>query len=340
MDPKSEPKLVAATVAHGVVQDLLFQHKFPYAHFPETVDLAAIAMGLGVLNSQFDFVSKEGTFWDSTQWRLFPRPFLDSTGQSWAHAVAAWSRDQKKPEWLDDLDGDLRRNVTKNLKSLHSTGDCFVDPSRSTESWSQADWLTAAKDKSQSSQIIASRHLQGDPELSQQQQSLLQDLLRSTQNAVVLNAITATEQVGDPSVGVTEELQFLTRHREDEIRAKAMLALTRLGKLDEPTMQTVGEFLDSKSRHVTFAGMMAVSSLETIDDDLLPPIHRAYLRSLSDCNYEFVNLFAVAFTRWFEDPKEHVKKVLADNYSEYLEIAIEAIDNVGKNTVELDSQVA
>jgi len=328
-------------VTHGVVQDLLFQHKYPYAHFPESVDLAAIAMGLGVLGSQFDFVTKEGTFWDSTQWKLFPRPFLDSTGQSWAHAVAAWIRNEKKPDWLEDLDGDLKRSVSKNLKALHSGGDCFVDVSRSTASWAQAEWLDVAKAKSQSTQIIASRHFENDSEILADQQTALQDLLRNTESAVVLNAISATEQVGEPSIGVTEELQFLTRHRDDEVRAKAMLALTRLGKLDDATMVTVGEFLDSKSRHVTFAGMMAVSSLESIDGDLLPPIHRAFLRSLSDCNYEFVNLFALAFTRWFANPKQHVENLLADNYSEYLEIAVEAIDNAGKNVVELDSpQVA
>ncbi len=332
-------------MAHGVVQDLLFQHKYPYAHFPESVDLAAIATGLGVLRSQFDFVTKEGTFWDSTQWKLFPRPFLDSTGQLWAHAVSGWLRGNKKPAWLESLDGELRRGVAKNLKSLFSSGDCFVDPSRNTANWSQADWLAAASGRSgsgqsDSSRIIAARHLQPDSEVASQQQTLLQEQLRSTELAVVLNATSAIEQVGSPSVETTEELQFLTRHRDDEVRAKAMLALTRLGQLDPSMFETVGEFLDSKSRHVTFSGLMAVSSLGKIDDDLLGPIHRAFLRSLSDCNYEFVNLFAVAFTRWFDDPKQHVENILADHYSEYLEIAIEAIDNAKENFVKLDSQVA
>ncbi len=339
MDPKSEPKLAVAAAVHGVVTDLLHQHQHAYAHFPESVDLAVYGMGLGMLQSQFDFVTKDGTFWDSTQWRLFPRPFLDQTGQAWTHAIVASMRRDKNPEWLEDLGSDQRRNVTKSMKYLSQAGDCFVSADHSCEK-TQRQWLETADSKFSSTALIAVRHLQSDPELATEQQALICGKLRSTETAIVLNTIAACEQVGEPSPEVTEELQFLTRHRDDEVRAKSMLALARLGKLNETCLETAGQFLDSKTKHVTFAGLMAVSTLESVEGDLLAPINRGFLRALSDCNYEFVNLFAGAFVRWFEDPKAYVTQALQPTHEEYVQIAIEAIDNVGKGMVEIDSNAA
>ena len=67
---------------NGVVSDLLYQSGFQYPDYPELVDLTVIATGLGALRSNLSFVKKGGSFWDSTQWMMFPRPFLD------VHSVA------------------------------------------------------------------------------------------------------------------------------------------------------------------------------------------------------------------------------------------------------------
>ena len=146
---QQEPELAVATLVHGVVSDLLHQHKYAYAHFPEFVDLTVIATGLGTLLSNLDFVSQSPTFWDSTQWRLIPRPFLDSQGVAYANAIAAWTRGERDPEWATDLEAELQRSMTKSLKFLNKTDDCFFQPKRpmrnccSSRSKSGWRWLKA-----------------------------------------------------------------------------------------------------------------------------------------------------------------------------------------------------
>ncbi len=337
-DIQREPELAIATLVNGVVCDLLHQHDYAYAHFPEFVDLAVIATGLGTLQSNLDFVASSPAFWDSTQWRLIPRPFLDSQGVVYTNAIAAWARDEKDPQWANGLEPELKRAMAKSLKFLHKTNDSFFQPKNADEqllNQGQKKWLAMAESKLVSQQIIAVRHLQKDDSVLPETQATLADMLRSTHGGVMVNAISATEQVVDIGDTAIEELRFLTQHRDDTIRAKAMCALTRLGQLEETTLQTAGDMLASKKKHVIFAGLTALSSLGSVSDHLIPAINRSFIRSLQVCDYEFVNLFAAAFTKWLDDPKSHVENLLREDSTEYIEIAMEALDNVGEQLVGL-----
>ena len=323
---------------HGVVSDLLHQHKYPYAHFPEFVDVAVVATGLGTLLSNLDFVSNDPTFWDSTQWRMIPRPFLDSHGSAYVNAIAAWTRDEKDPQWSEDLEPELKRTMLKSLKFLHKTGDSFFQPKTANENLlkqSQRQWIEMTGAKSTAQQIVAVRHLQKDDSVLPELQSAMAEKLRSSDEPVLLNAISASEQVFDVGETAVEELRFLTQHRDHVVRAKAMCALTHLGQLDETTIQTAGDMLGSKMKHVIYAGLTALSSLGSVSDHLIPAINRSFIRSLQVCDYEFVNLFAAAFTKWLDNPKEHVEELLSGDSPEYMEIAMEALDNVGEQLVGL-----
>ena len=321
-----------------MVSDLLHQHQYPYAHFPEFVDVAVVATGLGTLLSNLDFVSNDPTFWDSTQWRMIPRPFLDSHGSAYVNAIAAWTREEKDPQWSEDLEPELKRTMLKSLKFLHKTGDSFFQPKTANVNLlkqSQQKWLETLSAKSISNQIVAVRHLQKDDSVLPELQSAMADKLRSSDEAVLLNAISASEQVFDIGETAVEEMRFLTQHRDHVVRAKAMCALTHIGQLDETTIQTAGDMLGSKMKHVIYAGLTALSSLGSVSDHLIPAINRSFIRSLQVCDYEFVNLFAAAFTKWLDNPKEHVEELLSGDSPEYMEIAMEALDNVGEQLVGL-----
>jgi len=329
-DLKSEPQLAIAALIHGVVKDMLHQSQYSYAHFDEFVDLAVIVCGLGVLQSNIDLVTKQQTFWDPTQWRLIPRPFLDTQSVAWANALAAWLRQENDPQWATDLEAEIRRPMTKSLKYLFKTEDSFLSVKQGQKvlDQSQSQWLKMARSKSVSTQIVAVRHLQQDDSVAAELQQVLTEKLRSTHQGVLLNAVSASEQVIDVGDTAIEELQFLTKHRDHVVRAKAMCALTRLGKLEDDTLETAGDLLGSKMKHEIFAGLMALSSLGSVSDHLIPAINRAFIRSLQVCDYEFVNLFAAAFTRWLDDPKSHVEQLLRSDSPEYMEIAMEALGNV------------
>jgi len=339
-DLKSEPELSITALIHGVVADMLGQHEYAFAHFTEFVDLAAIATGLGTPRSNLDLVSKnQASFWDTTQWRVIPRPFLDSQGVAYANAMAAWVRGESNPEWTEDLQPELKRAVHKSLKFLTKTNDSFfharVGDAKIFLNQSQSEWLKRAQSKSVSQQVVAVRHLKKDESVLPELQSTLTDKLRSAHEPVMLNAISATEQVVDIGDTAIEELRFLTQHRDHVVRAKATCALTRLGQLDETTIQKAGDMLGSKKKHEIFAGLMALSSLGSVSDNLIPPINRAFIRSLQVCDYEFVNLFTAAFAKWLDDPRSHVENLLRDDSPEYMELAMEALDNVNEQLISL-----
>jgi hypothetical protein len=333
-----EPRLTAATVTHHVVGDLLSQHQFSHAHFPEVVDLAVINTGLGALQNSFGFVKQTGSFWDSTYWDAVPRPFLDTQCLAYANAIAAWIRGDQDPVWANGLSSDLKRPMQKSLKYLFKTDDSFFHPSTARQALLQQpqhDWLLLASESSSSKQIVAIRHLQPDERLGDQQESLLLEKLRSSVQPVVLNSISATERLKLTSEAIADELRFLAESRDDEVRAKAMIALAKLGQLDEAAIGLATKMVDSSVKFVVYAGMFALSTLESVGDPVLKAAERGFVRALQTCDYEFVSLFVLAFNRWLENPNLHIEQLLRDNDPEYLEIANEALQNIRERSVAL-----
>ncbi len=319
---------------NGVVCDLLYQNKFSAADFPELVDLAVVGTGLGMIRSNIGLVKRTSAFWDSTQWGLFPRPFLDCQSLAYANAIAAWARDDASPEWASDLVSEVKRPMQSSLKFLLKTNDSFFRPSekRFLLKQSQREWWKLAASASPSIQVIAIRHLESDAGLNDGQESLLLEKLRSSNRAIVLNAIAATERMavrhqpiaGESMVG---ELRMLVDHRDDEVRAKAMCALARLAKLDETTVDTASIMLESNHRHIVFAGVYALTTLNSVPDHVWPPFDRSFVRALQACDYEFVGLFAAAYHRWLDHPQSHLEDLLHDS-PDHLSIALETLQQV------------
>ncbi len=260
-----EPNLTAATLIHHVVGDLLFQNEFEYAECPEIVDLAVVSTGLGILQSNFRFVQQGSRFWDSTYWTDAPRPFLDTEALAYASAIAAWVRGDHDPQWADELPREVKRPMRKSLKYLSKTNDSFFHPSTAATpllKQTQSDWLQMASDASISRQIIAIRHFEPVEQLWDRQENRLLESLRSPDRSVILNSIAAVESLSFESEQIASELRLLVENQDDEIRAKAMIALARLRHLDDLTIGCAVKMVDSSVKHVAFAGVFALASLE------------------------------------------------------------------------------
>ena len=341
MEIDSDPPMGLATLINGVVCDLLHQNNFGSANLPEPVELAVVGTGLGMIRNNIPLVKRQTSCWDSTQWELFPRPFLDCQSLAYVSAIAAWARDDATPDWWSDLPGDLKRPMRKSLKYLLKTNDSFFHPQakRSLLAQSPSEWWKLAASASASNAVIAIRHLESDGKLSDQQESLLLDKLRSANLAIVLNAIAATERMAfhQPAVAsesVVRELRLLADHRDDEVRAKAMCAVAKLGRLDAAGVETAAGLLEDGLRHLVFAGVYALSTLESVPDHVLPPFDRCFVRSLRACDYEFIDLFAAGYRRWLDDPQSHLDDLLQDS-PEHLPIASEALQKVTDQLVQL-----
>lgn len=334
----TEPELTAATVIHHCFSDLLFQKKFAYAHFPEIVDLAVIGTGLGTLQSSFSFVKQSNSFWDSTFWDVFPRPFLDTNALAYANAIAAWVRGDRDPEWANELPAEVKRPMKKSLKYLFKTEDSFFHPSTAGTKLleqSQEKWIELANQSSVSKQVVAVRGLVSDDQLGQQQEALLLDKLRSPDRVVVLNSITAVTSLKLNGPNVVDELKLLAENRDDETRAKAIMALTHLDQLDEMTIGLAAKMVSDHTKFVSFAGVFALSSLETVREPILRAAEGGLLRALQSCDYEFIGIYATALTRWLDDPRSHVENLLQDDEPGYLKIMLDALDSVQEKAVSL-----
>ncbi len=320
-----------ATLIHGVVEDMLHQNDLAEARLPEVVELAVIATGLGMPRSSVLLVGKAATFWDSTQWNIAPRPFLDTQSLAYAVALAGWTREANKPDWASDLLGELKRPMQGSLKYLLKTNDSFYQPAKKQSLCNQSEpqWWELAASPFVSSQVIALRHVSSSSKLSDRHETLVLEKLRSPNRAIRLNAIEAVERMSGQcpevaSEAIVAELKLSSDHRDDEVRAKAMCTVTRLGKLDDITLEVATHLLESPARHVVFAGVYALSTLETVPEATLKLANRNLLRALQACDYEFVELFAKAFTRWVDDPRAHMEQLLQDS-PEYLPVALDAL---------------
>ena len=330
--------LTAASLTHQLVADWLHQNEFNYAHFPEVVDLATIMTGLGILQSQIPLVSTGQPFWDSTLWTTFPRPFLDGQGVAYAMANAAWCRGDKTPDWAAQLTNEIKRPTLKTIKHLFSSDDSFFHPHPPVSRFehSQSEWLQTASDRSTSKQIIAIRHLQFHEHADSPQVMLIGEKLRSPERSVLLHAIAATERMKVRNDQVVDELRMLLNHRDDEVRSKAICALARFAALDETAIDVAARMLDDQHRFVACAGLVALGSLDTLPDHVMPAANRGLVRSLQTCDYELVGLFSAGFHRWLDDPKSHYQKLLQEGNPEYLDIALEVLENVQHELVSLN----
>ncbi|MEM6689007.1 MAG: hypothetical protein AAF664_06240 [Planctomycetota bacterium] len=338
---ESDSQMGIAMLIQGVVSDLLSRNGFTSTHLPELVDLAVVGTGLGMVRNHVSLVKKQVSSWDSTQWELLPRPFAGTQTLAYANAIAAWVRDEANPEWVGDLPSDLKRPMRSTLKYLFKTKDAFLQPKmeHSSLSQSQSEWWKLAASDSASTQVIAIRHLQFDPDQSDQQESLLLEKLRSANTAISLNTIAAIEKMKLEgqwmvSQSIAQELRLLTAHRADEVRAKAMCALAKLDALDDVAVETAAFMLEDDLKHVVFAGVFALSTLESVPDHVYPPFDQCFVSALRSCDYEFVDLMVAAYGRWLNDPQPHFERLLQDS-PEHLSIAIETLQKVPDQLVQL-----
>ena len=334
-DIKSQPTLVATTIIHLTVENILHQTGFALAAYPELVELAVVAMGLGMPRSRIEFVKQVSAHWDSTLWGAFPRPFLDSQSLAYANALSAWARGEKKPGWMDAIAVELRKPMRTSLKHLHRTGDSFFQPDSqdSLLNQPQTDWLHLAADSSASRQIIAVRHFEENEMLADDQEQILMEKLRSPNRFVALHALAAIDYLGLATEPIENELCFLVDTSDEELQAKTMITLAQMGPLNEDAIESATKMVGSQAGHVSFAGMVGLLSLDSVTPDHLKAVDRGFRRSLQTCDFEFVELFATAYCKWLNDPRQHVQKLLSDDQPEYVEIATNAIEDVQRQLV-------
>lgn len=341
MTLEEDPQLVVATLIHGVVNDMLYQSTSNQPHFPELVELAVVGTGLGVLRSNLVLIKKVASFWDSTHWHMAPPPFLNVQSLAYANALAAWSRDEVAPDWLNDLNSEVKRPMKRSLKYLFKTDDSFFNPQQGQHRLNSPDdqWWELMQHPSASTQVIAIRHIKADQELTHKQQSALLEKLQATERAATLNAITTTERLAslqDNKISdlIADQIRILVDHRDDEIRAKAMCALTTVNRVDGSTIDAAASMIEEDTRHVVFAGVQALTTVNQVPEYILPSFDRTFIKALKACDYEFVGLFTKAYSRWHDDPKQHLEQLLDDS-PEFLPIAMEALEQNPQQVVNI-----
>lgn len=318
------------------MSNLLYQTKFALAEFPELVELAVIGTGLGMPRNNIEFVKQAPTFWDSTHWGAYPRPFLDGQSHAYANAIAAWMRAESAPKWLPQIAKELQKPTQKSLKYLHKTSDAFIQPKSDGRVLEQAqsDWFHIAQNGGASSQVIAVRHFQRNENLVSDYEELLVEKLRSANRFIALHAVSAVGGLELNSELIQNELGVLAESPDEELSAKSMITLARGGPLQDLPYEQALKMVGSRTKHVNFAGMVGLLSRDTIEPFATKVVDRAFLQALQTCDYEFVSMFAAAYNKWLAEPKEYLSDLLSGDQPEYLEIALEAIEDVQEQLLE------
>ena len=315
--------------------------QFPLWHFPEIVDIATIATGLGVLLSDFSFVEKSIRVGEVTEWSHSRRSFLDQKAMVYTFAIAAWIRNEAKPKWSAKMRTDVRGPLKKALKYLQQTNDSFFQAETAATdllNQPQENWLRLAASGGNSQQIIAIRKFSADERRTEEQASILANKLKSDNLSIVLNAIWAAEQTGNRSPEVIDQIRELVVSHDDNVRAKAIMTLAILGEMDEETVDRAAGLLGTGGPYLDFAAAFSLSSLPAVPDHVLLPMNKGMLRALQGCHYELVAHFVNAFDRWIDEPEEYFTKVLAEDGPEYLEIVLETLEQNRKRFVQLNEQ--
>ena len=297
--------------------------------------MAVLGTGLGMPRNQVELVKQVPRFWDTTVWAAVERPFLDEQAHAYANALCAWTRNEKNPVWSSNIATQLKKPMHRSFKYLQKTSDCYVttESSAALLDQSETEWLQTAAGPGITQQIIAIRHFQPHEHLTTEHEETLLQKTRSSNRFLVLHAIAALEFLQLDTESVKNELTLLTDSADEEIRSKAMIGLSRLEAINEFAHEQALKMLGSRNNHVVFAAMVGLLSHESIDVGSLKTVDRGFLQALQTCDYEFVGLFASAYNKWLDDPKQHVKTLLADGQPEYLQIAIDAVSNAEKQTV-------
>ena len=336
VDPTVEPFAATALIINAAVCDLLCKNAEIYQHFPEWVDLATIAVGLGSVRSNLQLVASSSLFWDITHWQAAPRPFLGYPGLAYSNAVAAWMRNETSPSWAAELQSEVRAPMKKSLKFLHQTNDCFLKPKDHSHSLNRSPegWWHLLKEGTTAEQIIALRHIPTDRKPTAEQESLLVEKLQSAKPALVMHAISTVEQF-DPTDATTIAFRELVTDRTPEIQSKAVLALTRQKQLDDRSLYAATDLVESGARHSVFAGIVALRSLAELSDPQLEAADRAFMRALSACDYEFIGLLVEAYQTWTPDAEAHFKESLA-HHTDLLSIALDSLRGVPSDLTSID----
>ena len=156
----------------------------------------------------------------------------------------------------------------------------------------------------------------------------LVDKVKSSNRDLVLHAITTIENLELDDPRIIEQLKLHLEDRDEEIQAKALLALTGvIAKHDYP-MEDAARMLASKTSFVVYAAIISLATIPEVDDKIIRIADRAFGRALQSCDYGLVELFARAYLTWLPEPVTHIADTFEDGYEEYIDTALEAIKNV------------
>ena len=322
-----DPRLATAALLQSFVHDLLFQNGLVDKVPGEFLDAAVVLCGLGGPRAQTELISDKGSYWDATCWDVSPGDFLDHESLTYAHALATWSHSGN----ADSLPVELG-SAKASLKYLNKTSDSFFQQSLVENDNLEIDTLIdLAANGKESTRIVAMQFFHPEHPHTEQQDAadaaILQNL-RHRSDHVMAHAISAAQisQSSDPQV--IEELRLLSDNHDQWLRSKAVQAVTFMGQLDDYVADNAAKMLSSSTNYVTYSGLLALSRLDNVSEDVLKLADRGFERALHTCNYQFIEMFAATYKKWLGDPTDHVNKLWGQSSPEYLQMATEAITAV------------
>jgi hypothetical protein len=122
----SDPMQFVATVAHELCHVRLLGGGLltgdEYDH-EQVTDLMTVYCGMGIFGANARLTERQYESLGMHGWSTSRKGYLDFPTWGYAHALVAWARGEKKPEWAKHLRPDVRAPFNQGLKYLQKTGD-------------------------------------------------------------------------------------------------------------------------------------------------------------------------------------------------------------------------
>ena len=324
-----DPQGLVATLAHEIAHHILLGGDLLAGDESDhewTTDLLPCVLGLGIFAANSTIRTAAGNSGTWSWWSIDRRGYMPSYCIGYALAIFAWLRGEKSPAWVRHLRLDAREPLTKGLRYLRRTGDCYVtrETLGTTGPRTTGELMQRLTTGSNSARIAALWDAEKHPS-GASLAGHVQPLLRHRHAAVRSTAMRTAAKLRMNGADVVRELEMALGDSTAEVRAAAAFALGELLPDETRVVVDLGFALRDEAPEVVAAAATALVNYgeraEPAQKNLLLSLHDA----LIDCNYEMADLMIEVIRTALPDAGQAINDYFHQRDPEFRAAAIEAL---------------
>ena len=252
--------------------------------------------------------------------------YMPSHCIGYALAVFAWLRDERSPRWTQHLRLDASEPLTKGLRYLRRSGDCYLTHENLgvTRQPTTSELTQRLETGTPSARVQAlwdvEKHSSG-----QMLEEAVAQRLRDRDSTVRGTAILTAAELEMRDATTLHELDLALGDHAYEVRVAAANALGTLLADDPKLVTDLGFALQDEVPEVSYAAAQALLNYggraAPAEKNILLALHEA----LIDCNYGMLDLLIKVLRAALPDPGQSINDYFQKRDPEFRQAAIDAL---------------